>query len=108
MAPTWVLICMNWDRLLEEVKRKAREGDQKSKEFLELFEDLPLDKKEKAMKCSIEINVYYGRHGKITEGKILEIGEKWGIKDLLEEEIFQLQLVKFTELGRRPEGGEPA
>jgi len=99
---------MNWDRLLEEVKRKAREGDQKSMEFLELFEDLPYDIKDKAMKCSIEINVYYGRHGKITEEKILEIGEKWGVKDLLEEEIFQLQLRKFTKVGRKSTGGELA
>ncbi|MBU7012753.1 MAG: hypothetical protein HXS46_18885 [Theionarchaea archaeon] len=99
---------MNWDNLLEEVKRKAREGDEKSTEFLELFEGLPVDIRENAMKCSIEINVYFGKHGKISEEKILEIGEKWGVKDLLEEEIFQLQLQKYTKIGKKPREGELA
>lgn len=96
---------MNWDDLLQEVKKKAREGDQKCLEFLELFEDLPLGLKERAMKCAIEINVYCGKHGDITEEKILEIGEKWGVKDVLEEEIFMIQLQKYT-MGREPEKGE--
>lgn len=99
---------MNWDNLLEEVKRKAREGDEKSTEFLELFEGLPVGIRENAMKCSIEINVYFGKHGKISEEKILEIGEKWGVKDLLEEEIFQLQLQKYTKIGKKPREGELA
>jgi hypothetical protein len=99
---------MNWDRLLDEVKKKAREGDQKCLQFLELFEDLPLGLKERAMKCAIEINVFYGRHGKISEQKILEIAERWGVKESLEDEIFMIQLQKFTDLGREPAGGELA
>lgn len=99
---------MNWDSLLKEVKRKARNGDKQCLQFLELFEDLPYDVKENAMKCAIEINVYYGKHGSITEGKILEIGEKWGVKDLLEEEIFSIQLQKFTGVGRTSQGGDLA
>ena len=99
---------MNWDSLLEEVKRKAQDGDEKCREFLKLFEDLPYDLRQKAMKCSIEINVYYGKHGWISEEKILEIGEKWGMKDLLEEEVFTIQLLKYTSLGKEPEGGESA
>jgi len=99
---------MNWDSLLKEVKKKAREGDQKCLEFLELFEDLPYGLKERAMKCAIEINVYCGKHGGITEKKILEIGEKWGVKNLLEEEIFAVQLQKFTSVGRETKKGELA
>ena len=99
---------MNWDRLLEEVKRKARAGDEQCLQFLQLFEDMPYDLKEKAMKCAIEINVYYGKHGDITEEKILEIGEKWGVKDLLEEEIFTIQLQKFTTVGREQKKGDIA
>ncbi|MGD2248095.1 MAG: hypothetical protein PVF58_06785 [Candidatus Methanofastidiosia archaeon] len=99
---------MNWDKLLEEVKKKAREGDETCIEFLELFEGLPYRTKENAMKCAININVYYGRHGSITEEKILEIGEKWGVKDLLEDEIFALQLQKFTNMGQQDERGELA
>lgn len=95
---------MNWDNLLKEVKKKAREGDEKCLQFLELFEDLPYDLRQKAMKCAIEINVYYGKHGTITEKKLLEIGEKWGIKNLLEDEIFMIQVQKFTNLGK--ESGE--
>lgn len=99
---------MNWDNLLKEVKKKAHEGDRQCQEFLKLFEDLPYDLRQKAMKCAIEINVYYGKHGTITEEKILEIGEKWGVKTLLEEEIFSMQVQKFTNLGREDEGGELA
>ncbi|MBU7014157.1 MAG: hypothetical protein HXS52_04985 [Theionarchaea archaeon] len=99
---------MNWDNLLEEVKKKAREGDHRCLQFLELFEDLPLGLKERAMKCAIEINVYYGRHGKISEQKILEIAERWRVREVLEDEIFVLQLQKFTDLGKEPAGGELA
>lgn len=99
---------MNWDNLLEIVRKKARKGDKTCIEFLELFEDLPVGLKERAMKCAIEINVYYGRHGTITEEKILEIGEKWGVKDLLENEIFLLQLQKFTGLGKEKRLGDLA
>jgi hypothetical protein len=99
---------MNWDRLLDEVKRKAREGDEKCLEFLELFEDLPYGLKERAMKCSIEINVYFGRHGEISEKKIIEIAERWGVKELLEEEIFALQLRKFTASRKLDRPGELA
>jgi hypothetical protein len=87
---------MNYDTLLDEVKRKAREGDETCMEFIELFEGLPVDVKDRAMKCSIEINVYVGKHGTISEEKILQIGKKWKVKDLLEDEIFQIQLAKFT------------
>ena len=99
---------MNWDNLLEEVKKKAREGDEKCQEFLDLFEDLPYDVRQNAMKCAIEINVYYGKHGNITEEKILEIGGKWGVRNLLEDEIFEIQLLKFTAVGREHETGELA
>jgi hypothetical protein len=99
---------MNWDSLLKEVKKKARDGDRQCQEFLELFEDLPYDMRQKAMKCAIEINVYYGKHGTITEEKILEIGEKWGVKNLLEEEIFLMQIQKFTNVGREDDTGELA
>lgn len=99
---------MNWDNLLEIVRKKAREGDKACIEFLELFEDLPVGLKERAMKCAIEINVYFGRHGAITEEKILEIGEKWDVKDLLESEIFLLQLHKFTGLGKEKQSGDLA
>lgn len=86
---------MNWDRLLEEVKKKAQEGDQKCAAFIELFEELPMGMKERAMKCAIEINVYCGKHGEITEKKLLEIAEKWGVKSILEDEIFLLQWQKY-------------
>lgn len=98
---------MNYDTLLDEVKRKARKGDETCMQFLELFEGLPLEVKDRAMKCSIEINVYFGKHGTISEEKILEIGEKWKIKDLLEDEIFQVQLAKFTK-GTPEKEVEPA
>ncbi len=98
---------MNWDRLLEEVKKKAREGDRKCAQFLELFEELPLGLKERAMKCAIEINVYFGKHGEITEKEILEIAERWGVKELLEEDIFMVQFQKFMGTGE-DRGGELA
>lgn len=97
---------MNWDRLLEEIRRKARQGDKTCVEFLELFEDLPLELREKAMKCAIEINFYYGKWGEISERKILEIGKKWGVQDLLEDEVFALQIEEF--LPKDSEPGEPA
>jgi len=92
---------MNYDKLLDEVKRKAREGDETCLEFLELFEGLSMEVKDRAMKCSIEINVYFGKHGGISEEKILQIGEKWKVKELLEDEIFQVQLAKFTRKSDR-------
>lgn len=107
-VPIWELTSMNYDKLLAEVKRKAREGDETCMQFLELFEGLPAEVKDRAMKCSIEINVHFGKHGTISEEKILQIGEKWKVKELLEDEIFQIQLAKFLKKSDREGEVEPA
>jgi hypothetical protein len=84
------------EELLNELERKAEEGDEYALNFLRLFnwiED-PLLRRN-AMRCSIEINLYLNKFKWISEEKVLELARKYECEDIVKLEMISRDIDKF-------------